>query len=65
MLSLPILELYICSYIYLVIMARFVDSDDYAQLHAFIAPGQDLELEHMSTYYPHVPGNVSMPWECL
>jgi hypothetical protein len=65
MLSLSFLDLYICVYISFGIMAGFVDSDDYAQFGAFMASDQDLELQHMSTYYPHVPVNVSMPWECL
>lgn len=65
MLSLPFLDLYICAYISFVIMARFGDSEDYAQFDDLIAPGQYLALEHMSTYYPHVPFNVSIPSECL
>lgn len=53
--------LYSYAYISSVIMAESIDSSYHTQFGTMVEPGQDLELEHLSTFYVQVPEEVSLP----
>jgi hypothetical protein len=63
--SLASLLLYICAYIFLIIMIEAVDSSYHAQFDTIVDPGQDLELEPMNATDLQASDSVSLLSERL